>query len=80
MAVKPSAKEWTIRELIEEDLVTGLTLQFEARDNGEMVLRLAGECLPFGNREIVFSRDGRVLGAGTGVAGTCAPSWLRPVS
>lgn len=86
MSVKPDGKQCVIREQIIEDSATGMTLQFEVkpgiRDGKEVtetVLRMFGESLPFGNREIVFSPDGAETAAGTSTRGLCRPAWLTPV-
>jgi hypothetical protein len=68
----------SVREQIVEDLATGLILQFECTD-GRMRLVIAGESLPFGNREIIFDQDGREAAAGTLVGQFRKPSWLKKV-
>ena len=78
MALKPNGAICKIREQIIDDPVSGLTLQFEARDDGTTRLLLCGN-LPFGNRDFVFDADGQEAGAGTSTAGACRPSWLREV-
>lgn len=85
MATKPDGKTCTIREQIIED-ASGLTFQFERKrgyHNGaltdETVLRVFGDSLPFGNREIIFGPDGQEAGAGTSTRGLCRPSWLEQV-
>jgi hypothetical protein len=40
---------------------------------------IAGESLPFGNREIIFDDDGREAAAGTLVGSFRRPSWLSKV-
>jgi len=78
MPVKPNGSMCTIREQIVEDLATGLILQFECSD-GRMRLVIAGESLPFGNREIIFDQDGREAASGTLVGQFRRPSWLKKV-
>jgi hypothetical protein len=80
MAVKPNAGVCAIREQIIEDPVSGLTLQFVLAPDSTAPVRLiiSGD-LPFGNREILFDRNGVEAGAGTAVAGSCRPSWLKKV-
>jgi hypothetical protein len=78
MAAKPGGRLCQIAEQIIEDGVSGLTLQFEARDDGTTRLVIAGN-LPFGNREILFDREGKEAAAGVALAGVCRPSWLREV-
>jgi hypothetical protein len=63
MALKPDAGICRIREQVIEDLPSGLTLQFEAFQDG-CRLRIAGRALPTGNREIVFDAEGRVTSIG----------------
>lgn len=78
MSLKPNGKPWTIREQIIDDPASGLTLQFEVMPDGEPRLRLFGESLPFGNREIIFDTAGAEAGGGT-YTGLCKPAWLQPV-
>lgn len=79
MALKPNSVICKIREQIIEDPVSGLTIQFEAKDDGTTRLRLFGN-LPFGNREIVFDTDGQEAAAGVALGGICRPSWLKDVT
>jgi hypothetical protein len=79
MALKPNAQTCAIKEQILEDPVTGLTLQFELRDDGTTKLRIYGRDLPFGNREIIFDAEGKEEGAGVFTGELCRPSWLRKV-
>jgi hypothetical protein len=44
-----------------------------------MRLVIAGEKIPFGNREFLFDDEGREAAAGTLVGGFRRPSWLRKV-
>ncbi len=78
MPVKPNGSLCAIREQIIEDKSTGLILQFECAD-GRPRLVIAGEALPFGNREILFDADGRETAAGTLLGEFRRPSWLKPV-
>ena len=48
-------------------------------DNGRTRLVIAGASLPFGNREIIFDREGREAAAGTLVGDFRRPTWLKPV-
>lgn len=77
MSVKPDGRAWTVREQIVEDPASGLTIQFEVMPDGEPRLRIFGNALPFGNREIVFDANGIEAGGGTVTAGLCKPSWLE---
>ncbi len=76
MAEKPNGANVVVREQIIEDEVTGLTLKFERALNGEGRLRLYGN-LSFGNRDFMFSQDGRLVGMGTAVCERPRPTWLR---
>lgn len=78
MATKPNGNICLIREQIIEDPVSGLTLQFEYRDNGTSKLTIYGD-LPFGSREIIFDENGEEAAAGTAITGPCRASWLRKV-
>lgn len=81
MATKPDGKEWTIREQIIEDVVSGLTFQFIAMPGSDAPMRLhVSGNLPYGNREFLFDRNGNEAGAGTAFRGSCRPSWLREVA
>ena len=82
MPLKPDASNWMIKEQIIEDPVTGLTFQFEMVPGDSLEpcrLRIFGDILPYGNREIFFSRDGEESGAGTFVSGLCKPTWVTKV-
>jgi len=81
MAVKPNAKSLVIKEQIVEDSASGLKFKFEVSPATDAPYRVIiyGDALPFGNREILFDRDGREAGAGTYTGSPCAPSWLREV-
>jgi hypothetical protein len=76
VAVKSDAQDWTIKEQIIDDPVTGLTFQFEKLPTGEFAFRVFGPDLPFGNREFSFSRQGAKTGSGVFVSGLCRPAWL----
>ena len=81
MAVKPNAQDWTIKEQIIEDPVTGLTFQFYVNDKApecpmRFVIYGAG---PFGNREYLFDVTGAEAGSGTAMGGVCRPNWLQGV-
>ena len=78
MPVKPNGALCSIREQIVEDLASGLTLLIEC-DAGRTRLVIAGKSLPFGNREIIFDRDGKEAAAGTLVGSFRRPSWLKGV-
>ena len=78
MPVKPNGSVCHLREQIIVDEASGLTLQFECID-GRTRLLIAGESLPFGNRELLFDRDGHEAGAGTLIGDFRRPSWLKEV-
>ena len=78
MPMKPNGALCSIREQIVEDPATGLILQFEC-DGTRTRLVIAGASLPFGNREILFDKDGREAAAGTYVGDFKRPSWLKKV-
>ena len=78
MPVKPNGVLCHVLEQIVEDPATGLILQFECND-GRMRLVIAGASLPYGNREIIFDKDGREAAAGTYVGDYRRPSWLKKV-
>ena len=81
MPLKPdNPQDWTIKECIIEDPVSGLTFQFEVPPNGEPHLRIYERSLRvhqlfYGNRDFVF-KDGKFVGAGTNVNGLCKPGWI----
>lgn len=81
MAAKPNGGICTIREQIIEDSVSGLTFQFVAMPGSDAPtrLRIFGG-VTFGNREILFDKNGDEAGAGTAFSGSCRPSWLREVA
>lgn len=78
MPAKPDGKVWAVVEQIVEDPASGLTFQFEVMPNGESRLRIFGDSLPLGNREIIFDRNGEEAGAGC-YTGLCRPAWLEAV-
>ena len=78
MALKPNGNLCSIREQIVEDVASGLILQFECHD-GRPRLVIAGDSLPYGNREILFDDEGREAGAGTLLGEFRRPSWLKGV-
>jgi hypothetical protein len=80
MPIKTDAKKWIVLEQIVEDPATGLTFQFEVTPDGEPRLRLFGEKLPFGNREIHFDRIGMEAGSSTVTSGSTGPSWSNEVT
>ncbi len=81
MALKPYGGVCAIREQIIEDRATGLTFQFVHVPESDAPIRLLifGD-LSFGNREILFDKNGVEAGSGTLIAGSCRPSWLKEVS
>lgn len=80
MAAKPNGALCLIKEQIIDDLVTGLTIQFETVDDGTARLRIFGNVLPLGNREIIFDKDGEETATGTAMTAPCRASWLKEVT
>jgi hypothetical protein len=76
--MKPNGALCSIREQIVEDPATGLILQFECQ-NSRTRLVIAGASLPFGNREIIFDKEGKEAAAGTFIGDFRRPSWLKKV-
>lgn len=78
MPLRLNHKPWTVREQVIEDPVTELSIQFEVMPDETPRLRLFGKHLAFGNRELVFSKDGVFDGGGT-YTSSCCPSWPDPL-
>ena len=76
MAVKSEAQDWTVKEQIIEDLVNGLTFQFERLPNGRLSFRIFGDSLRFGNREFQFYSDGTEARNGVVPSGLCRSAWV----
>ena len=70
-----AARAWTIQEQIVEDPASGLVFQFEVLPKGQFALRVFGD-VPFGNREIIFNRDGCEMCTGSALTGPSKPTWL----
>jgi hypothetical protein len=70
MSPEPTSTLWTVREQTVEDPTSGLTLHFELSPDGQPILRVVGERLPCGNREIRFDAAGWEEGAETCVGAT----------
>jgi hypothetical protein len=75
MPIKPLARLCYIREQIVEDLPSGLTLQFEAFEDG-VRLTIAGKALD-SSREIVFDAGGGAVKTEASKRGFRRPSWLH---
>ena len=58
-------EKFIIQEQIIEDLPTELTFQFKAYPGGGGKMTVYGDGLPFGNRDIIFDKDGMECGGGT---------------
>lgn len=71
--------DWKIKQQIVEDPSSGLTFQMEVMPDTSAPyrLRIFGEALPFGNREILFDKDGKKVGSGTFTGGLCKPTWTQ---
>ena len=65
--LKVNAKTLNIKEQIINDVGTDLMLIFRVTPSGEARLRLIGDCLPFGNRDFQFDKDGELAGTGTSI-------------
>lgn len=78
MAIKPNGALCSIREQIVEDPATGLILQFECNGSHTRLV-IAGASLPFGNREILFDKEGKEAAAGTFLGEFRRPSWLKKI-
>jgi hypothetical protein len=70
-----ATSEWRIQEQFVDDDVSGLALKFEITATGDPVLQIYGAHLPHGNREVRFTRDGRVRYMATSVLGIERPNW-----
>ena len=78
MPIKPNGALCKVREQIVEDDASGLILQFECTNVLKRLL-IAGDSLPFGNREIIFDDQGCEAAAGTLVGSFRRPSWLTKI-
>lgn len=58
---------WSIAPQVVDDLVTGLRLEFVIV-RGEPYLRISGDSLRYGNRQLEFAMNGGRTGAGMFVA------------
>ena len=76
--LKPGGKTFQLKEQIIEDPVTGLTLWIR-KAGPSWTLTLIGDCLEFGNRDLNFSAEGELVGAGTAVCCSPKASWLKGV-
>ena len=75
MAINPDeAKTLHIVEQIIEDPVSGFTIQFAVAPDGTSRLRLYGDALRFGNRELLFNREGAEAGECCATTGFCSAS------
>ena len=82
--LRENAKTCPIKEQIITDLASGLSIQIEHRPEirveGAVVaattkVTLYGDSLPYGNRDLIFSADGELIGSGTAIGGLCKPAW-----
>lgn len=83
MAVKPNAQFVRIKEQIIEDKASGLTLMFSLHPSSyspiRYRLRICGDALPLGNRDLLFTEDGELGATGTATGGICETSWLQEI-
>ena len=66
--IKDNSKEICLKEQVLYEDASGLTLEFVAVENDETFpyrIRIYGENLPYGNREIFINREGKIDGGGT---------------
>jgi hypothetical protein len=68
-----------VREQVIDDLASGLTLYFWRTSDGEGRIRITGDALPFGNRDLQFDAEGCHVGSGTAVGDACPLKGLRLV-
>lgn len=71
--LKEGNKELRIKEQILFNDASGLTFEFVVKNDDETCpyrIRIYGENLPFGNREITLDKNGIINGGGT-FTGTC---------
>jgi len=76
-ALKPNAKDWTIKEQIIRDPISGLTLQFDVCPGGSMRLRIFGDGLSHGHREIGWGANGEREWSAVGKTRVPSPGWVR---
>ncbi len=66
-----------LKEQVIEDVgASGLTFTVWRTPDGEGRIRISGAALPFGNRDLHFSTQGEMIGAGTSLVDAC-PVTLR---
>ena len=66
--IKENSKELRIMEQVLFEDASGLTIEFvmiESDDKFPYRIRIYGEVLPYGNREIFIDKDGKIDGGGT---------------
>lgn len=70
--LKENSKEICIKEQVLFEDASGLTLEFVSVENDEKFpyrIRIYGDILPYGNREIFINKDGKIDGGGTYLGG-----------
>ena len=65
--LKRNPQTLKIKEQLINDAVTDLMLVFRVTPSGEARLHISGSNLPYGNRDFQFSKDGELVGTGTGL-------------
>lgn len=58
-----------LREQTFTDLPSGLSFTIRSLPDGTTLMKVEGDCLPLGNRDLIFGRDG-VVGASGSAVGT----------
>lgn len=76
-ALKPGGRDWTVKEQILRDALSGLTLQFEVAADGRRILRILGDALPSGNQEITFSAEGAFRSSRVAMRGPSRAGWIK---
>ena len=70
--LRQNAKTVKVKEqLIEDGLVSGLTLMIKANKGGGFGLFIKGDTIPFKNRDFGFNEKGECIGRGTGMCEEC---------
>ena len=76
VSLKPDGKMCEFKEQIIEDV--DVVIQFEHSPDGLIALRLFGDVLTCGNRELLFE-NGELTATGTHMTGGCKPTWMTEI-